>query len=210
MKSEIEKEIKRLWSNIKSWVEANDPTFTKKQPDWDIDSCFGPPASDNDIAMLEDKIGMKLPDDLVASYKLFNGVDRILEMGDLLSLEEIYRGWEELNIVLKESFSYTDYKTYLNEYGFETEPDFEGESDIAKQIPGWFKWINIIDADGHTLWYSDLDPEKNGKIGQIICLHDFERLTVEASSFLEFLRNYWSDLEQGKYHYTTNACLTRR
>mgnify|MGYP003537567148 CR=1 FL=1 len=56
--------MQQLWNRLETFLQENHPEIFKD---------LAPPATDAEITDLEDKIGVKLPDDFVACLKIHNG-----------------------------------------------------------------------------------------------------------------------------------------
>src|SRR5262245_22120808 len=57
-------EIAELWGRIVDWYRANAPTYRLR---------LAPPASPEDLRASEKRMGVELPDDVRASYRLYDG-----------------------------------------------------------------------------------------------------------------------------------------
>jgi cell wall assembly regulator SMI1 len=138
------------------------------------------PATDKQIAALEQFIGRRLPDDFVESLPIHNGIkdsylgpNRLFNNEALLSTHDITAAWRIMKELLEDC------------------PDFQESGDPRtrsrriKNRQWWYPgWVPITDneGDGYIL---DLDPAARGRIGQVFYFyHDGSRpREVVARSF---------------------------
>ncbi|MGN6319908.1 SMI1/KNR4 family protein [Trinickia sp.] len=160
--------IAQTWSRFDAWMKAT--------PDA-VPEGFKGPATDDEIRVLEGALGVKLPDDFIASLKIHNGqvsrykagfhIEILLDVKGILSE---WSGWRDL--VVQGAFE-----------GTTSDPDSGVKDD-------WFNlgWIPFTaDGMGNCLCL-DLDPAPGGTVGQVIRVwHDDERRECLALSFEQWL-----------------------
>jgi molybdopterin biosynthesis enzyme/cell wall assembly regulator SMI1 len=160
--------VSEAWSCLDGWLQS--------MPDA-IPGGFNPPASDDEVQLLEQAIGMKLPADFVSSLKTHNGqVDQsggCFDGESLLDVQGILREWRcWRDLTAKGEFK-----------GMSSDADGGVKDD-------WFnlKWIPITrngSGDGLCL---DLDPAPGGTFGQVIRMwHDDDHRERVAASFEQWL-----------------------
>src|SRR5262249_22749794 len=128
--------MKVIWSRIEAWLKANAPA---------VFAFLRPGASARAIAQAETVLGVTLPADVCAFYRIHDGADStvFIEGWELLSLERIadeWRAWKEL----------LDSGTFAN---------FRSESD-GRTLTDWWSpsWVPLTysgSGDHHSL---DLAP----------------------------------------------------
>ncbi len=170
--------MKDIWEKIENWLAINAQNVLSSLADG---------ATDEEIANAEKILGITFPEDFKASYKIHNGQKDNYNLGftygwHFLSLENIISEWQV----------WVDMGEFNNPY-----------SKPKKGIKNnWFnqKWIPVTsngNSDHHCL---DLDPDKDGKYGQIILLwHDDALRSLQAENFTEFLSYFSDSLECGGY-----------
>ncbi len=144
-------------------------------------------ASEDEIRQAEKVIGFELPDDVKALYKLHNGQSGHCGLFcglPFLSLEEALQEWKNWNDVIEEGYSSLDAnvisvpsghikEVYCSRYYFPISKDHGGN--------------NIV---------IDLDPDENGKKGQVINSgRDEDMRYVIAGDIAAFLRFIISQFE---------------
>lgn len=134
-------------------------------------------ASDEDFQLIENTLGVTLPEEMKSFYRVYNG--QIWEYGGnpfvrnltLSPTIEIIENWN----FLQEEFDPDD--------GFE--PDF-GEG--IKPVLWNSKWIPIAENGGGDYLCIDTDPSESGVVGQVLYYwHDWGNRSVEANSLIEFI-----------------------
>ena len=171
--------METIWNRIEIWLVANAPEILNN---------LQPGATDEAIKQAEIFLGIELPEDVKASYRLHNGQDGyngLMDGWELLSLERMMDEWK----IWKELLDSGDFD------------DSKSDPDSPIQADWWnAKWIPLTSngcGDHHCL---DLDPAPGGNVGQIITMwHDWERREIVASRFQNWLEQLAADLESGKY-----------
>ena len=179
--------MEAIWTRIRSWIEANAPQLLE---------VLQPGASEARIRKLEESLSIRLPDDVKALYRLCNGQSSydygLLNGTEFLSLERIQDEWSVWKGLLDAG---------------ELVPDDSVESSRIdrgiRQVWWSPKWIPLTyngAGDHHCL---DLDPAKEGTMGQIITMwHDDDERKVVASSIRAWLQQYAEQLKSGQLVYS--------
>ena len=179
-------EVNETWRRVERWLAENWPEG--------LDTLL-PAATDDEIKSLEDAIGLKLPEDFVASLRVHNGQKSmsgaLFPSGELLSAAEIEDQWR----VWKELLDSGDFD------GCQSEP-------LSPAIrPDWWSpsWIPVT----HDGWGNhdclDLNPAASGTRGQIITMwHDSPDRQALAQSFAEWFSQYAGALYSGAYVYSAD------
>lgn len=174
--------MRRLWERIENWYKTNAPELL---------DVLNSGASEQEIALAEQKLGVSFPDDFRESLKIHNGQDpdapRFLYGYELLSLSRIVDEWNIWRELLKGG--------HFDDSHEAVEPD-EG----IKQRWWDVGWIPIT-ADGAGNNYClDLAPTPEGNLGQIIDMdHEVVTRSLLAPSFSSWLEGQIAELETGNY-----------
>lgn len=171
------------WERIEKWLKANAPDL--------FDSLLGG-ADEEEIGQTETFLGVALPDDVKASYRIHNGQPLdgpwLMVWGQFLSLEDMRGHWSL-------------WKHFLDKGSF----DDSRSEPVGPAKANWWnpRWIPITyDQTGNHLCL-DLDPAPGGRVGQIITMwHDDSTRGVLAESFSDWLTDFANALEAGQYSYT--------
>jgi cell wall assembly regulator SMI1 len=171
--------MKTIWDRIHFWFHRNATHLL---------GGFQPGASEEEIRRAEEALGVRLPEDVKAAYRIHNGDNgraMLVNTDEWLSLERMVKHWCQL-------------KDRLARDDFAWE---EGEPDGPIRTDYWHPlWIPVLWDTIHNYNCIDLAPEKGGSVGQVIyCPFDEEVRTVVASGFTEWLGGFALDLEQGIY-----------
>lgn len=172
--------MEEVWRRIEMWLKANAPEILEKLEK-------GAPAKA--LAAAEKKLGVRLPEDFKASYRIHDGQSGIAIplMGEwrLLRLDYLLKKWQMMR-TLVEGGDFADYECKA----------------LGPVRPEWFnlKWIPIADNGGGDYWCVDLDPPAKGKLGQIITFwHTASKRERIADSFEQLLSHFADDLERKRY-----------
>jgi len=168
-------EIAAHWGRIVAWYEANTPPGTLR---------LAPGIDEELIQVADAEMGLRLPDDVHAFYRMHNGLDgsSLLHYGEFLSLEFL-----------------------ISEHSSTPEPGDPGTEKTPHDLSGPIKptWWNlkrakIVDSSGDGLMV-DLDPAPGGTVGQITLFdHEMGPRRVLAPSFAEWLARIARTLEAGE------------
>ncbi len=153
-------------------------------------------ATDAEISELEEVIGVQLPPDLVAFYRIHNGQSP--ESPGFIHCEE----WLSLARILDE---WQVWKGLLDGGNF-TQDGAPQASDADEGIqPVWWHphWLPITYDGSGNHYCLDLAPGEGGHVGQIIRMwHDDSERTLAAPSFEEWIRAYAGQLERDELVYS--------
>jgi cell wall assembly regulator SMI1 len=181
--------MKRIWDRIHVWLSDNAP---------DVLANLRPGATEEQIRAAEAEMGVSLPDDVKASYRIHDGQDLgVMGCGmgflygwELCSLARMLQGWK-------------CHKELLDDGTFDAV-----ESDPSDKVrEDWWHpaWIPITDSSFGYCHCIDLVPKRAGRPGQIILwCHDDGNRPIKAESFEKWLDwfafeleiEYWVNSEQ--------------
>lgn len=152
------------------------------------------PASEEEIQRLEGVLGVELPEDVKAFYRLHDGTGSgyLAHFGNVMSLQEIEAVWKR-------------YCQWQKENGYGLGADWEVHQLEAPEVKRIF-WnplrIPLTDNGGGDPNLIDMDPTKHGTLGQIIHQsHEVGPTDLLAPSFAAWLEQIADDLEAGVYVY---------
>jgi cell wall assembly regulator SMI1 len=171
MMPELPKRTNEVWAQIAHEMERISP---------DIRSTLNPPAQMESILLLEEKLGVPLPEDFKSYLLTFNGQNEdgenfpLVGYNYFLSVEQIMKTMD----------------TQMDNFGNNETVDFVNENKIKAVL--WNRlWIPFSELNSQML-ILDLDPAKNGKTGQVFqCWPGFDHERddiVCAPSFALFSR----------------------
>lgn len=178
----LEKNLQR----VTEWYSANVPRIVK----------YGlqKPASDYQIARLQKLIGKELPQDFIALYKTYNGINFNKD------LENFFFGLK-FNSIGRIIFVYKGLIDYLptiqNTYDLTVLYCDERIDDSNIHNPNW---LEIGNDNSRCSLLLDLSPSEKGTYGQVI-FRDFESDICMwiADSISELVSIFADDLEKGLY-----------
>lgn len=178
-------QIDASWYQIERTLKEHVPETFKN---------LGRPATERQIAILQRTIGRTLPEDLVRSLRVHNGMRdpyRLATLFDnefLLSTAGIAKTWGMMKRLLEDGHfdaggcSLTRTRNIRNDQ--------------------WWNigWIPITDNEGDG-FIIDLDPAARGRVGQVFYFyHDCARpREVVASSYAEWLHNIAKSFAHGEF-----------
>ncbi|MGA7730174.1 MAG: SMI1/KNR4 family protein [Chloroflexia bacterium] len=172
--------MKETWDRIEKWLVANSPKAL---------AGLNPGCGEDAIEKLEAILGVELPEDFRASYKIHNGQEYdspwMIGGKELMSLERIEIEWSSMLELLDGG-------------------DFDGLKSLAEgpMRNDWWNraWVPITYDGAGNYFCMDLDPAPGGNRGQLVRFwHDANDRNVIAPSFGDWLRQYADDLEAGVY-----------
>jgi cell wall assembly regulator SMI1 len=171
-------EIENIWNDIKEW-------YRKKCPDRLEDLNEG--ASAQQLADLENAIGLRLPDDYKASLKIHNG-DCYMTDYSYMSIDGVLRKWSMM-------------KRLRDKGTFKESEIIDGGRQIIQNTWWHPGWIPFAEDGGGNMICIDMDPEVNGVQGQILYMETQAEGPIISNykSFLEWIESYKNDLYDGKY-----------
>lgn len=176
--------MQRLWGRFEMWLAENWPQGLEE---------LNPPASDEQIAALEQALGLKLPADYLACLKIHNGQRTnfgggLFEGSEFLSSDQILDQWKI-------------WKELLDDGDFEV-----AESEPASGIGNdWWNagWIPFTHDGGGNHLCIDLAPTVTGHTGQVISMwHDSAERELLAPSFNAWFEAYVNAVCAGEYVYS--------
>lgn len=163
--------MKQQWTKLEAILQDTAPALLAD---------LAPPATDAEIASLEQALGMSLPADFVACLKIHNGQHGnsrgLFDDAEFLSTSRILQEWRI-------------WKGLLDGGDFE-----DAESSPQSGIrPLWWSpaWIPFTYNGAGDHLCLDLDPAGEGARGQIITLwHDDGAREKQANSFAQWFTHY--------------------
>jgi cell wall assembly regulator SMI1 len=176
--------VNELWDRLKSWLQENAPELLETMQ---------PGASERKISALEQKLGVRLPDDYRAFLALSDGqvedTEFYFQDGELLSSKNVYSQWGV-------------WKELLDDGTFE---DSASEPQLGIRGDWWnARWIPFTHDGGGNHLCLDLDPAKGGTVGQIISMeHDNGERLIMFNSFSHWLEQLLEDLDSGEIVFDT-------
>jgi cell wall assembly regulator SMI1 len=137
-----------------------------------------PGTTDEDIQSVENQLGVTLPQEMKALYRVHNGqawnigVAPFVRNLTLSPLDQVKENW----VFLQEEFDPD-----------EMEPEID---DAAIKPVLWSpKWIPIAENGGGDYLCLDTDPSSSGTVGQVLYFwHDWGHRLVEAAGLFEFIQ----------------------
>lgn len=155
---------KDVWDHILQQIQ------TISQP---IYTTVNPPATEEEITLLERTLNVKLPGHFRSYLSTWNGQQEqvpFIGYNSFLSIPDIIETWSMMNEL------------------FEDEEEADGvDEDRIKPLIWSKKWIPFTDFEASSRLILDLDPGKNGISGQIFKYHPgMSYQEVIANSFEEF------------------------
>jgi cell wall assembly regulator SMI1 len=172
--------MKVLWERFEAWLWANAPQLMSE---------LNPAATDAELQQLAATIGTELPADFLSFYRVHNGQRNddggLLNGEELLSVSRMLTEWTIWNDLFKGG-------------------DFEGATstpDAGVRADWWNPlWLPLTYDGAGNHCCLDLSPALGGTRGQVIRMwHDDGERTLLAPSFAEWMTQYVTALEAGKY-----------
>lgn len=169
-----------IWARIEMWLGANAHKVLVS---------LRPGASEDTIAETEKALGVILPEDVKASYRIHDGqaseLSIMMPKGEFLSLGRIMIDWS----ILKDVYDRGIFNKSRSKPAAGVKNDWWN--------PAWIPFT--YDGSGNHNCI-DLDPDKEGTIGQVIQMwHDDSERPLVASSFTAWLEQLADELEAGEY-----------
>lgn len=185
--------MQTLWTRFETWLSEHWPEGL---------GALNPPATNEQIASLEQALGITLPDDYVACLKIHNGqatgVGGLFEGAEFLSTDEILAQWT----VWKDLLDSGDFA------GITSEPASGIRND-------WWNagWIPFTHNGGGDHLCLDLAPDAAGSRGQVITMwHDSGERELIAPCFDAWFKAYLKRVFAGDIVYSEayGALVDRR
>ena len=190
--NEIKKIEEYICKNFEEW-DLDDPVEEEYIDDYqEIEG-----ASEEEISAFEEKFGITLPEDVKELYRYKNGskylsilpcvIDEREMAFNLMSLDEIEKAkkyFQNRDALL------TDFHEHF------TSEDIEKMKD-SRIKPYLFnkKWIPFAEYCDSCFLMLDFDPDKEGKVGQIICyIHDPDEVIYVAESLTKLIEGIMEEI----------------
>ncbi len=125
----------------------------------DGDIVLAPPASQSELAALENCLQRPVPDEIVEYLSVANGETR--ESSGLFGCDDRLLGAEQIAIAIGDHES--------DEYQIKSDDDLDRKCQFAQTGRTWHKmWIPIVYGYHSTGAYFDCQPTEKGRFGQIV------------------------------------------
>lgn len=181
--------MKDLFGKFEGWLKENYE---------DGFSDLNPPATDDEISILESSIGFTLPKDFIDCLKIHNGqksmAGGLFNGSEFLSTSRILDEWKIWKNLLDSG----------NFDGCKSDPD-KGVKDH------WWncKWVPFTYNGSGDHYCIDADPGSFGVVGQIITMwHDSAERELLANSFSSWFGSYIAAILEGKFAYSDDyGCI---
>ena len=185
-------DIRSIWQRLESWGESNAPNMLED---------LNPPADDAAISVLEDQLGLQLPDAFKTTLQIHDGENDgwpckvFADRGAFLPATRIADEWRQRQEIAGQ--------IDLDDDMDPEELAREGIISVSGPVNAVMfdrAWIPIMDCNGDVFWALDFNPANGGVAGQVIEV-DWEccSWTVIAKSFQELLESYVDELEAGAF-----------
>jgi cell wall assembly regulator SMI1 len=169
-----ESEAVWAWRRIERWLEAQEEGLSAR---------LVPGATVEALAATEQKLGVRLPEDVRESYLRHDGEQESLGL---------FLGWKQMSL-----------REVLKEWAFERWEERAPRSRGPVKAQSWSpRWIPVLANGAGDFLCVDLDPPEEGTPGQLILVHhdDPERIRM-TRSFTSWLTRFADRLEAGDYAY---------
>jgi cell wall assembly regulator SMI1/Tfp pilus assembly protein PilE len=175
--------MKDPWRQFEDWLSVHWPEGL---------AALNPPATDEEIASLEEALGTKLPRGFVDCLKIHNGQSEsaggLFDTSEFLSTGAILDQWK----VWKGLLDSGDLD------GLKSEPDEGIRRDWWNPL-----WIPFTHTGGGDHYCIDLAPDEGGQAGQVITMwQDIGGRELQAKSFEAWFQKYVSAVVTGEYTYS--------
>jgi cell wall assembly regulator SMI1 len=176
-----ERGMKRLFDRIHVWLAANAP---------EVLASLRPGATEEAIRAAEREMGVTLPDDVRAAYRIHDGQEwghDLVYGRQWLPLADVVGTWRSLKKMID---------------GETVAPADKVPAKEATRADYWHPaWIPLASNESSHHLCLDLDPAPGGRVGQIIYWwHDMDSpRSVAAISFADWLEELADELEDGEW-----------
>lgn len=185
IRNEIKKIEEYICENFEEW-DLDDPVEEEYLDDYQEISG----ASEEEIAALEEKFEITLPDDVKELYNYKNGSNYLSILPCLVDERDMAFCLLSLQAIEKTKHYFQNRDTLLTEF-----PEYFTGEDIEKMRderikPYLFnkKWIPFAEYCDSCFLMLDFDPDKEGKEGQILCyIHDPDEVVYVAESLKDLI-----------------------
>ncbi|HEY7348277.1 MAG TPA: SMI1/KNR4 family protein [Ktedonobacterales bacterium] len=180
--------MEEVWKRIEVWLATHASHIL---------GYLQPGATDEEIRQAEVVMGVELPEDVKASYRLHNGSAHLplIERLSLNSLEEMVQLWQGMKRILDDQDPTDEYIFGVDEEQSDLEP-------LPVKAVWWCpKWIPLLEFGNGDGLYVDLAPGPKGRSGQLVSFwhEDASMNDLVAPSWQAYLSAFADDLEAGKY-----------
>ena len=185
IRNEIKKIEEYICENFEEW-ELDDPVEEEYLDDYQEISG----ASEEEIAALEEKFEITLPDDVKELYSYKNGSKYLSILPCLIDERDMAFCLLSLQAIEKTKHYFQNRDTLLTEF-----PEYFTGEDIEKMKDSRIKpylfnkrWIPFAEYCDSCFLMLDFDPDKEGKEGQILCyIHDPDEVVYVAESLKDLI-----------------------
>lgn len=180
--------IETVWNRIDTWLARHAPAILSK---------LQPGATDEELRLTEAVMGIELPQEVRASYRVHNGCNGwpCIEHWRLVSLAEMSEIWQMMKGIL-------DDQDPTNEYFFGPQDGEILSEPFPLQVVWWHpKWIPLLEFGNGDGLYVDVAPGPTGHHGQLVSFwnEDAAMNDVVAPGWLAYLSAFADDLEADRY-----------
>ena len=185
IRHEIKKIEEYICENFEEW-DLDDPVEEEYLDDYQEISG----ASEEEIAALEEKFEITLPDDVKELYNYKNGSNYLSILPCLVDERDMAFCLLSLQAIEKTKHYFQNRDTLLTEF-----PEYFTGEDIEKMKDSRIKpylfnkrWIPFAEYCDSCFLMLDFDPDKEGKEGQILCyIHDPDKVVYVAESLKDLI-----------------------
>ncbi|MBV9928154.1 MAG: SMI1/KNR4 family protein [Acidobacteria bacterium] len=175
--------MEHQWERLKAWLRAHAPHLLP---------CLQEGVTDQELDDFEWDIGVTLPRDFRAFYKVHNGEPELCGGGLIFGLQLL-----PLAEIREQQAAWADLVDMNEEMADSMESEPEGAIQLLYANPLWLPFTH--DQGGNHLGL-DFDPGPKGTPGQVIVFgRDEDRKKLVAPSFAAFLDGVIRELEGGNY-----------
>ena len=191
--NEIKKIEEYICKNFEEW-DLDDPVEEEYIDDYqEIEG-----ASEEEISAFEEKFGITLPEDVKELYRYKNGSKYLSILPCVIDEKEMAFNLMSLDAIEKAKNYFQNRDALLTEF-----PEYFTSEDIEKmkdsRIKAYLfnkKWIPFAEYCDSCFLMLDFDPDKEGKVGQIICyIHDPDEVIYAAESLTELIEGIIEEVE---------------
>ena len=185
IRNEIKKIEEYICENFEEW-DLDDPVEEEYLDDYQEISG----ASEEEIAALEEKFEITLPDDVKELYNYKNVSNYLSILPCLVDERDMAFCLLSLQAIEKTKHYFQNRDTLLTEF-----PEYFTGEDIEKMKDSRIKpylfnkrWIPFAEYCDSCFLMLDFDPDKEGKEGQILCyIHDPDEVVYVAESLKDLI-----------------------
>ena len=191
--NEIKKIEEYICENFEEW-DLDDPVEEEYIDDYrEIEG-----ASEEEISAFEEKFGITLPEDVKELYRYKNGSKYLSILPCVIDEREMAFNLMSLDAIEKAKKYFQNRDALLIEFPKHfTSEDIEKMKD-SRIKPYLFnkKWLPFAEYCDSCFLMLDFDPDKEGKVGQIICyIHDPDEVIYVAESLTKLIEGIMEEIE---------------